>query len=179
MYKYFYQTKDDIDDIVLTSDGEALTGLWFVGSFDETKHESTYEEKALPIFLETKKWLDSYFKGEEPIFTPKYKLNGTSFKEEVWHILENIPYGQVITYGEIAAMIAKKRGLKKMSSRAVGGAIGKNPICIIIPCHRVVGINNNLTGYGGGINNKIALLRYEGVDTRKYKKPKGGKYAEV
>ncbi len=179
MYKYFYQTKDDIDDIVLTSDGESLTSLWFVGSFDETKHEDIYEEKELPIFLKTKKWLDSYFKGEEPSFTPKYKLKGTPFRKEVWHILENIPYGKVITFGKIAVTSAKKRGLKKMFSRTVGMAVGKNPICIIVPCHRVVGVNNNLTGYGGGINNKMALLRYDGVDTRKYKKPRGGKNAEV
>lgn len=85
----------------------------------------------------------------------------------------------MITHGEIAAMIAKKRRLKKMSSRTVGSAVGKNPICIIVPCHRVVEINNNMTGYGGGINNKIVLLKYEGVDTRKYKKTRGGKYGEV
>ena len=120
------------------------------------------------IFEETKKWLDIYFNGENPTFIPKYKINNlTDFRKEVIDIINTIEYGKLLTYGDISKIIAKNRKIKKMASQAVGGAVGSNPICIIIPCHRVVGKNGKLTGYGGGINNKIELLKLEGIDTNK------------
>ena len=152
VYKWIYKTSDEFDDILLNSDGEYLTGLWFVGSKDSLKHDSNCKEKELPIFKDTIKWLDFYFSGKEPNFTPKYKINNlTPFRKMVIDIMNEIPYGKTITYNDIAKEIAKIKGIEKMSSQAVGGAVGWNPICIIIPCHRVVGSNNSLTGYGGGI----------------------------
>lgn len=171
-YKWIYKTSDEFDDIVLNSDGEYLTGLWFVNSKDSSKHNVNYEEKELPIFNETCNWLDIYFSGKEPNFTPKYKINNsTPFRNIVIELMKNIPFGETTTYGDIAKEVAIKKGKKRMSSQAVGGAVGWNPICIIIPCHRVVGSDGNLTGYGGGINNKIALLRLEKNDMEKYPLP--------
>lgn len=119
--------------------------------------------------------LISYFSGKNPDFTPKYKIaNLTEFRKEVIDIMLEIPFGEVKTYNDLAEIIAKKHGIKKMSSRAVGGAVGWNPICIIIPCHRVVGSNNSLTGYGGGIANKVSLLKLENNDISKYIIPKKG-----
>lgn len=174
-YKYFYKTPTEFDDILLNSDGEYLTGLWFVGSKDSLKHDSNCKEKELPIFKDTIKWLDFYFSGKEPNFTPRYKINNlTPFRKIVIDIMNKIPYGNTITYNDIAKEIAKIRGIEKMSSQAVGGAVGWNPICIIIPCHRVVGSNNSLTGYGGGIKNKVALLTIEGNDMTKFTIPTKG-----
>lgn len=154
-YKSIYKTKNGLSDIILNSDGEYLTGLWFEGSKDSIKHDENAKEKELEIFKETKKWLDIYFSGEVPEFTPKYKINNiTDFRKEVIDIMNLIPFGETITYNDIAETIAKKRRIKKMSAQAVGGAVGSNPICIIIPCHRVVGKNGKLTGYGGGIKKK-------------------------
>ena len=161
-YKSIYKTKNGLSDIILNSDGEYLTGLWFEGSKDSIKHDGNAKEKELEIFKETKKWLDIYFSGKVPEFTPKYKINNiTDFRKEVIDIMNLIPFGETITYNDIAEKIAKKRRIKKMSAQAVGGAIGSNPICIIIPCHRVVGKNGKLIGYGGGIENKEILLEHE------------------
>ena len=147
--------------IKLESDGEYLTGLWFDKSKDSNKHMVNNEYKNLSIFDETKKWLDIYFSGFNPGFTPKYKVKTTEFQ---------IPYGKTITYSDIAKEIANARGIKKMSAQAIGHAVGTNQICIIIPCHRVMGANNSLTGYGGGILNKIKLL--EGIDTSSFVMPR-------
>lgn len=164
-----YKTPSNFSDMIMCSDGEYLTALWFTGSKDELKHTSDVENKNLPIFEETISWLDIYFSGENPSFTPKYKINDlTSFRKEVFEIMNTISYGEVLTYNDIAKKIAAKRGREKMSSQAVGGAVGWNPICIIVPCHRVVGANGNLTGYGGGIDNKIELLKLEGNDMDKF-----------
>lgn len=169
IYKYFYKTPNDFDDILMNSDGEYLTGLWFVNSGDASKYMVECEEKNLPIFKETIEWLDIYFSGNEPNFKPKYKLNNlTPFRSEVIDIMNSIPFGKTLTYNDMSKIIAKKKKIKKMSSQAVGGAVGWNPICIIIPCHRVVGMNGNLTGYGGEIKNKIALLTNEKIDMNKY-----------
>lgn len=174
-YKWFYKTPNDFDDIILNSDGEYLTGLWFVNSRDSFRYNTEGEEKELPIFGETCKWLDIYFSGKEPDFTPKYRINNsTPFRDMVIEIMNKIPFGKTITYGDIANEVAKKKKKKRMSSQAVGGAVGWNPICIIIPCHRVVGTNGNLTGYGGGIENKVALLRLEKNDMTKFTIPKKG-----
>ena len=164
IYQWKYQTPDSFSDIYMNSDGEFLTGLWFEGSRDSSKHTSDGEERELPIFVETCRWLDLYFEGKEPDFLPKYKVEGlTPFRKEVLEILMEIPFGNTVTYGDIAAEIARKRGLQRMSAQAVGGAVGWNPICIIIPCHRVVGADGSLTGYGGGLSNKESLLALEGM----------------
>lgn len=174
-YKSIYKTPKGFTDIYMNSDGEYLTGLWFDGSRDSSKHTTDCEEKELPIFKETSKWLDIYFSGKDPDFTPKYKINNlTQFRKEVIDIMNTIPFGEVLTYNDIAEIIAKHRKINKMYAQAVGGAVGWNPICIIIPCHRVVGTNGSLTGYGGGINNKVSLLRLEGNNMDKYFVPKKG-----
>lgn len=161
--------------IYMRSDGEYLTGLWFEGSRDCLKHKMELEEKNLEIFDETIKWLNIYFSGKKPDFIPKYKIkNLTPFKKQVIDIINKIPYGKVITYKDIAKKVAKERGIEKMSSQAVGGAVGWNPVCIIVPCHRVVGTNGSLTGYGGGINNKVGLLKIEGNDMSRFFIPKKG-----
>ena len=174
-YKYIYKTPNEFSNMIMNSNGENLTGLWFEDSRDSSKHIIDCEEKDLEIFRETSKWLSLYFSGKNPNFTPKYKIkNLTPFRQEVIDIMNTIEYGKVITYNNISKIIAKKRGIKRMSSQAVGGAVGWNPICIIIPCHRVVGANGSLTGYGGGIKNKVELLKLEGTDMSKYFIPKRG-----
>lgn len=159
----------------MNSDGGFLTGLWFFGSRDSSKHIENCEEKELPVFGETAKWLDIYFSGKNPDFTPKYIIeNLTPFGKEVIDIISSIPFGETLTYNDIAKIIAEKRGIEKMSAQAVGGAVGRNPICIIVPCHRVVGSNGSLTGYGGGIKNKTALLKLENNDMSKFFVPEKG-----
>ena len=122
--------------------------------------------KELPVFEETRRWLDAYFRGEKPDFTPPLSVETTPFRRAVWELLLTIPYGQTMTYGEIAAEIARRRGLSGMSAQAVGGAVGRNPISLIIPCHRVVGTGGSLTGYAGGIEKKVKLLELEHTDMR-------------
>lgn len=144
--------------LIMVSDGEFLTGLYFEDFYDYRNDR----EVDLRVFDETRQWLDSYFEGEIPTFLPKMKLEGTAFQKEVWDILLTIPYGNTKTYGDIAEHIARKRGIEKMSAQAIGQAVSKNPIAIIIPCHRVIGKNQTLTGYAYGIKNKEKLLRLEG-----------------
>lgn len=173
MYKKGYDSP--LGKIYMRSDGKYLTGLWFESSRDARKHKYNYEEKELPIFEQTTKWLDIYFSGKNPDFIPEYKIeNVTPFRQQVIDIMNKIPYGKTITYNDIAKEIAKNQGIEKMSAQAVGGAVGWNPICIIIPCHRVVGTNGSLTGYGGGIKNKIGLLEIEKVDMSKFSVPTKG-----
>ena len=148
-----------IGTLTLVSDGTALTELRLNGSIDDTE-----TQKNLPIFRETVRWLDIYFTGKEPDFTPPLNLRASPFRREVWEIMLTIPYGRTMTYGEIAEKIACRHGIERMSAQAVGGAVGHNAIPIIIPCHRVIGKNGNLTGYGGGIERKIKLLELEGID---------------
>jgi len=152
--------------ITLASDGEALTGLWFDGQkhFASTLSANVSENHDLPIFRQTRLWLDRYFGGEIPDFTPKLKMRGSNFRKQVWQKLLEIPYGQTASYGEIACAIAHENSLERMSAQAVGNAVGHNPIAIIIPCHRVVGAGGSLTGYAAGIDKKMRLLRLEGVD---------------
>lgn len=160
----------------MASDGTALTGLWF----DEQKYfaegiEPDAEEKKLPVFDEAMRWLDIYFGGRRPDFTPPLNLEkGTAFRKEVWQLLLQIPYGETTTYGELAAQLAAHNGLKRMSAQAVGGAVGHNPISIIVPCHRVVGTGGSLTGYAGGLAKKLALLKLEGIDTANFTMPAKG-----
>ena len=148
--------------ILLASDGHALTGLWFEGQkYFAAKLERDHEEKDLPVFAQVAEWLALYFDGEKPAFIPPLTLKGTPFQKEVWEILLEIPFGQTTTYAEIAAEIARRRGLASMSAQAVGSAVAHNPISLIIPCHRVVGSDGSLTGYAGGIEKKEWLLAME------------------
>ena len=121
-----------------------------------------------------KKWLDVYFSGEEPKFTPPLHPDGSTFRQAVWKILLQIPYGQTITYGEIARKMAEMKNVSRMSAQAVGGAVGHNEISIIIPCHRVIGTNGSLTGYAGGIDRKLSLLELEHADMSYLFVPKKG-----
>lgn len=165
--------KSPLGEITLASDGKSLTGVWFDGQkyFGYTLSPKT-EDKQLPIFEKAKEWLDGYFGGSEPKFALPIKIDGSAFRMAVWEILQQIPYGQLTTYGEIAAKIAKKRGVAKISAQAVGGAVGHNPVSIVVPCHRVVGTNGSLTGFGGGIHRKIELLKLERVNMDKLFVPK-------
>lgn len=160
--QYTSKYKSPLGEIMIAADDKGLTGLWFVGQ----KYYALYldkenEEKETQILKDTKKWLDIYFSGKEPSFKIPLHFTGTDFQNEVWEILYSIPYGKTMTYGEIANILAKRKGLKRMSAQAVGGAVGHNEISIIVPCHRVVGTNGSLTGYAGGIDKKIKLLKME------------------
>jgi len=171
---YICNVNFKIGNITLASDGKHLTGLWLEGQKYYAKTiKGKIIEKDLPIFQETKKWLNQYFKGQKPIVTLKLKPEGSNFRQDVWKILREIPYGEVMTYGQIAKKLEYKYK-KKMSAQAVGGAVGHNPISIIIPCHRVVGTNGSLTGYAGGIDKKIKLLKLEQVNMEKLFIPKTG-----
>ena len=157
-----YKTPRGFSDMVMMSDGDVLTGLHFVDSRKVAENCRDCEGRDIPVFRETRRWLDEYFGGREPSFTPPYRIDElTPFRKDVIDAMLEIPFGETVTYGDIAAAIAKKRGMKKMSAQAVGGAVGWNPVCIIIPCHRVIGANGALVGYGGGIKNKVALLEHE------------------
>ena len=174
-YIWKYQTPEGFSDMYMNSDGIYLTGLWFEGSRDSSKHVTDAQEKDLPVFRETCRWLDVYYSGQNPDFTPAYRIkNLTDFRTEVIKRMNAIPYGQVVSYQSIAQDIARQRGIARMSAQAVGGAVGWNPLCIIIPCHRVVGSSGSLTGYGGGIQNKVGLLRLEGHDMSKFIVPSKG-----
>ncbi|MDE7479430.1 MAG: methylated-DNA--[protein]-cysteine S-methyltransferase [Lachnospiraceae bacterium] len=165
-YTNYYNSP--LGGITLASDGEALTGLWFDGQkyFGSTLSEKQ-EQKELPIFEQTDQWLDIYFRGNVPDFTPPLSLQASSFRQSVWKIMLKIPYGQTTTYGAIAKELAVQKGLERMSAHAVGGAVSHNPISLIIPCHRVVGSNGSLTGYAGGIDRKVQLLTFEKADLSK------------
>lgn len=171
MKKLLFVYNSSLGKIFIESDGEFLNGLWFEYSFDEKKHKKDMKDfevqeidvksaAFVPVIKETCDWLDIYFSGKNPSFTPKFR----------------IPYGKTATYNDIAKKIALQNGIAKMSAQAVGGAVGWNPICIIVPCHRVVGANKSLTGYGGGIRNKIALLKLEGIDVERFSLPKSQKF---
>lgn len=163
-----------IGPITIASDGEALVGLWMEGQkyFQSTLGE-TEQRPDLPIFAETRAWLTRYFEGADPGPLPAVNPRGTEFRQRVWRLLAEIPYGQLTTYGELAHRMAEDTGVRA-SARAVGGAVGHNPISIILPCHRVVGSGGSLTGYAGGLQKKIALLKLEGVDVDKLKIPTKG-----
>lgn len=159
----------------MASEGTALIGLWIEGQkyfADSIKEECT--EKDLDIFDDISRWLDIYFSGKEPDFTPRILITSTPFRKAVAEIMLTIPYGKTMTYGKIANVIAKEKGIAKMSAQAVGGAVGHNSISIIIPCHRVVGTNGSLTGYAGGLDKKIQLLKLEKIDMSGFFVPKKG-----
>ena len=165
--EYTHHYDSPLGGITMASDGGALTGLWFDGQkyFADTLGAES-EEKMLPVFKETGKWLDIYFSGREPEFTPPLIIKSTSFRKAVCEIMLSIPYGKVMTYGEVSKKIAKQRSVERISAQTVGGAVGHNPISLIIPCHRVIGADGNLIGYAGGLDKKIELLRLEGADIK-------------
>lgn len=161
-----YTTKipSPVGNLTLASDGEHLIGVWIDGQkyFARTISEETQENNQIPILLQTVDWLNRYFSGKRPsIHELSLHPAGSEFRRAVWKILCEIPYGEVTTYGAIAKKIAASRGLANMSAQAVGGAVGHNPISIIIPCHRVIGSNGSLTGYAGGLDLKKKLLEME------------------
>ena len=161
--------------ILLAADEGGLTGLWF----DAQKYfardlPARHTEQDTPILSEASRWLDTYFSGREPDFTPPLHPIGSAFRQSVWEILLQIPYGHTMTYGEIARRLAEKQGTKAMSAQAVGGAVGHNEISVIIPCHRVVGTNGSLTGYAGGIAKKMKLLELEHTNMSGFFVPQKG-----
>lgn len=168
MNNYISHYHSPLGEITLASDGEALTGLWFDGQkyFGSTLGADPVGEE-LPVFVKTREWLELYFGGEKPDFTPPLSLKGTPFQKRVWEFLLTIPYGETATYGEIAERLSDEgeegEGRSKTSARAVGSAVGRNPISLIVPCHRVIGAGGRLTGYAGGIEKKERLLLLEGV----------------
>lgn len=164
MYTLHYDSP--LGGILLAADEVGLTGLWFDGEkyFADTL-DPEHKAQETPILREAKRWLDVYFRGQEPDFTPPLHPIGSPFRQEVWALLLQIPYGQTTTYGALAKQLAAMHGLPQMSAQAVGGAVGHNEISIIIPCHRVVGTNGSLTGYAGGIDKKAKLLTLEKIRT--------------
>ena len=159
---YTHHYVSPLGGITLASDGEYLTGLWFDGQkyFADTL-KTQCEQKDLDVFRRTNRWLDIYFSGKEPDFTPPLRMKGTEFRHEVWQILLTIPFGKTMTYGQIAKILADRHKVQSMSAQAVGGAVGHNPISLIVPCHRVIGTNGALTGYAGGLEKKAWLLDME------------------
>lgn len=154
-----------LGEILLAADERGLTGLWLEGQkSDPAGLPAAHGERRTPILAEAARWLDVYFSGQEPDFLPPLHPIGSAFRQEVWQLLLEIPYGQTTTYGALARRLAERRGLRHMSAQAVGGAVGHNEISILIPCHRVVGTSGSLTGYAGGIDKKLSLLRLEQAD---------------
>ncbi len=175
---YTMRYESPIGPLLLVEKDGALAGVWMEGQkyyLGALRGEKQEENADSEILCRTKNWLDRYFKGERPDIS-ELTLNpeGSEFRKEVWKLLCKIPYGETRTYGEISQEIAAGRGLERMSAQAVGGAVGHNPISIIVPCHRVVGINGSLTGYAGGLEKKIKLLTLEGVDMEKLFVPAKG-----
>lgn len=159
---YTWHYDSSLGGITLASDDEALIGLWFDGqrNFADTL-DKEHKVKRLPVFDDACRWLDTYFSGKAPDFTSKLNMRTSAFRKKVWEIMLSIPFGQTMTYGDIAARIAKDKGLKRMSAQAVGGAVGHNSISLIIPCHRVIGTSGSITGYAAGIDKKVRLLQME------------------
>lgn len=172
---YYKKAASPLGEITLRSNGEALTGLWFA----DDKHYGAKDIAGaaladLDVFMQAEAWLAEYFAGRESKVSVPLKLQGSEFQMQVWRLLQDIPYGRLVTYGDIAKKIAAQKGLARMSAQAVGGAVGHNPLCIIVPCHRVVGANGSLTGYGGGMWRKVRLLELEKVDMSKLTVPTKG-----
>ena len=172
---YVRHYDSQLGGILLAADESGITGLWFDGQkYFARDLPAERVEQNTPALAEAKRWLDIYFTGREPDFTPPLHPIGSGFRQAVWNILLQIPYGQTTTYGEIARQLAAKQGLARMSAQAIGGAVGHNEISIIIPCHRVVGTNGSLTGYAGGIDRKVKLLELEHTDMSGFFVPKKG-----
>lgn len=175
----YYSTKytSPVGMMTLAGDDKNIAGLWIQGQkyYGNSVPGEMEERDGLPVFKLAKDWLDRYFAGDRPDISelPLCPM-GSEFRQGIWRILCEIPYGEVITYGQIASKMASRMGKERMSGQAVGGAVGHNPISVIIPCHRVVGSNGSLTGYAGGIDIKIKLLEHEGVDMSRLFTPRKG-----
>ena len=162
---YLHHYQSPFGGITIASDGAALVGLWFDEQrFFAASLSPDREEKTLPVFEQAVRWLDLYFSGRDPGFTPPVKLRTTEFRQAVCRIMLAIPYGRTMTYGKIAEIVARQKGVPRMSAQAVGGAVGHNPVSLIVPCHRVIGAGGALVGYGGGLDRKTALLSLEHAD---------------
>ena len=173
--QYISYYHSPLGKILLAADQTWITGAWFENQkYYAHSLDAEHTEKVTPILEDTKRWLDLYFSGKEPDFMPSLHPSGTPFQMEVWDILRQIPYGTTITYGAVAKEIARRRGSARMSAQAAGGAVGHNPVSILIPCHRVVGSDGSLTGYAGGIDRKIKLLALEKAPVEAYFIPKKG-----
>lgn len=161
---YTMRYDSPLGEILLAGDGQGLIGLWLQGQnrYAAGRGE-TYRTGIFSAYAKTKEWLDLYFSGGVPDFFPPIHLVGSPFRIDVWRALQKIPYGQTVTYGAIAKQMAKQRGVERISAQAVGGAVGHNPISIIVPCHRVIGSDGSLTGYAGGLARKARLLALEGA----------------
>ena len=163
-----------IGKLTLASDGESIVGCWFGDNrfLSDTAEEPLAANDELPVLREAMEWLDLYFAGGNPaIGELSLKPHGTDFRHLVWAKLRKIPYGMTVTYGDIARQLERETG-KRVSAQAVGGAVGRNPIGVIVPCHRVMGAGGNLAGFGGGIDVKIKLLELEGIDTTWFHRPR-------
>ena len=158
---YTSQYPSPLGEILLAADDDGLTGVWFVGQkYFARALAPDSVAREIPLFAQVKQWLALYFAGQEPELEIPIHMVGTVFQKAVWRILRTIPYGQTMTYGAIARQVAEELGIRRMSPQAVGGAVGHNPISILIPCHRVVGTNGSLTGYAGGLDRKVKLAPY-------------------
>ena len=172
---YITHYQSPLGTILLAACETGLTGLWFDGAkYYACGLDPNPVEKNTPVFDQTKKWLDIYFSGREPDFMPPMHMIGSPFRLSIWKLLVQIPYGRTISYGELAKMAAREKGIASMSPQAVGGAVGHNRISILIPCHRVIGANGSLTGYAGGVDKKERLLLLENVDMEKLFVPSKG-----
>ena len=168
--EYLHRCRTPLGTVLLTGDGEALTGLRFDASDRPPGTASARaEQSALPVFQQAERWLEIYFTGRDPGFIPPLGLRGTPFRLAVWELLLTIPYGQTVTYGQIARTLAERGSFPRASARAVGTAVGHNPLWLMVPCHRVVGANGGLTGYAGGLELKRRLLALEGADLKSLK----------
>ena len=167
--EYISHYQSPLGKMLIAADDEGLTGLWFCGQrYFALSLSPDHEERDMPVFHDAKRWLDTYFSGTEPLFPVPLHIKGTAFQREVCSLMLTIPYGQTMTYGEIAAAIAGRHSIPRMSARAAGYAVGHNAISIIIPCHRVVGAGRMLTGYAGGLQRKMRLLELEDVDITRF-----------
>jgi methylated-DNA-[protein]-cysteine S-methyltransferase len=168
---YYSYCESPLGDILISCNENSITGLWIRRPDNglDSLHEKMVRMDSHPVLLKAARWVDDYFAGKKPdVSGLSLAPEGSGFRQLVWKLLLNIPYGEVVTYGSLAKEAARLMGKEKMSAQAIGGAVGNNPISIIIPCHRVVGANKKLTGYGGGIHLKVMLLEHEGVDLTGY-----------
>lgn len=168
MGKYASLYQSELGELIIVANETALLSVSFNDKGEWHKLDNSYQRKSNIIIEETEKWLDQYFTGSNPNTMPNLNAEGTEFQKTVWELLRKIPYGQTITYGDLAKEIAVIRHCSKMSAQAIGQAVGKNPIPILIPCHRVVGKNGNLTGFSCGMERKVKLLLVEGQDMTKF-----------
>ena len=165
---YLRTYSSPLGPMVLACTDHGLTGVWFRDAKHIQIPAHASEDPEHPVLMQTVWWLDCYFQGAIPTDSPPFVLSSTPFRIEVWKILQTIPYGETRTYGELAEQIARQRGIPRMSAQAIGGAVSRNPISILIPCHRVIGADHSLTGYDGGLDKKEGLLKLEGILPQTY-----------